>query len=212
MEVFGREINFNIDLKTELSDKQIKVLIIIALTLAILGGMVPAVVFPIMEIREKNKQIKQLDQKQQVANTTYIKEKKKYDTQFAIYQEQKEDLDLLRVKFENSSLEDETSLKFMIDDIARYLEVEVNAIGRVEIAEEKEGYKKKYTPYVVKGTIANVSKLFYYLENSNFLITMRGAGVQLNQSGKDSKNRSLVEVRFKVGAYFIEEGGDIGFE
>lgn len=212
MEVFGREINLDIDLKAELSEKQIKILIFAASILVFVVVMMPAVVFPIMKIMEENKQIEQLNQKLQGAQATYLKEKKKYDTQFSIYQEQKEDLDLLRVKFENSSLEDETSLKFMIDDLARYLGVSVSAIGRVEVAEDKEGYTKKYTPYVVKGTVANVSKLFYYLENSNFLITMRGAGVQLTRSGRDAKDRSIVEVRFKVGAYFIEEGGEIGFE
>ncbi|MDN5304648.1 MAG: hypothetical protein PWP46_1534 [Fusobacteriaceae bacterium] len=205
MEIFGREIDFSIT--TDFTEKQLKIAMIILSIAILIALIIPMIVMPSLTIRSKIKELESVDRNLQKITTTYIKEKKKYDKQLEIYEAQKKDLKELEIKFKNSTIKDNTGLKIMIDDIAEYIGVQILQIGSVEIGEDKQGYTKKYIPYTVVGDILQVSKFLYFLENSDFLITLKGSSVLINRISSDK-----VQVKFKIGAYFIKEEGEINFE
>ncbi|TDT69787.1 hypothetical protein EV215_1326 [Hypnocyclicus thermotrophus] len=205
MEIFGRDIDFSIN--TDFTEKQLKISIIILSIAILIALLVPMIIMPSLSIRSKIKELKSVEVNLQKITTTYIKEKKKYNKQLEIYEAQKKDLKELEIKFKNSTIKDNTGLKIMIDDIAEYIGVKIIEIGSIEIGEDKKGYTKKYIPYTVVGDILQISRFLYFLENSDFLITLKGSSILINRINNDK-----VQVKFKIGAYFIKEEGEINFE
>jgi hypothetical protein len=206
MEVFGKEINLDLEL-TEKQQKLVTVLGILLLTVAI---SYPMIVKPSLKLKAKKEELAVTEQKKNVARADMQKEKGRYESLLAEYQRQKDRLEILETKFKNSSLQDNASLKNMVQEILDHLKIKVIEIGAPELAEDESGYVKIYTPYKISGDANMVAKFFYFLENSNYLITLRGSALEMKQAQNTDAND--VEVKFKVGSYFIDEGGDMDFE
>ena len=88
-------------------------------------------------------------------------------------------------------------MKYMVADIAEYLDIKIVEIGETEILEENAEYIKKSIPYSLIGDINSLGKMFYYLENSNYLVSFKGSNLDIQISGDEN-----VSVRMNVGGYF----------
>lgn len=196
MELFGKEIPI------ELDDKQQEWAFYIVTVLIVLILTNFLVVKPIKAIR-KNKALyeKELVKHDEITETLVTTEKK-YKLQLAKYEEQKENYEKLTLKMDNASVQNNAILKEVVQKMADYLGVKMISIGAIESRGEvvETAYEKKYIPYSMEGKGRDVSNLFYYLENSEWLLSLKGSPIDLTRagSGEDEKVRTT----FKLGAYY----------
>ncbi len=206
MELFGKELRIDM----ELSEKQQKLVTILGVVVLTVLISIPMIVKPSLKLKVKKQELVAAEQQKAVARTEMEKEKGRYESLLAEYERQSDRLDFLETKFENSSLQDNASLKKMVQEILDHLKIIVLEIGAPELAKDESGYVKIYTPYKIAGDANMVAKFFYFLENSNYLITLRGSSLEMKQVQNTDEND--VEVKFKVGSYFIDKGGEMDFE
>lgn len=201
MILFGQEININI----ELDEKSAGILISSAsIAIVVLLGFF-LIASPIKEMAKANSQISKKKGELEKFELENKKIKNNYEKLNQIYQGQQLNLEGIRKKFENASLRDETDLKIAIQQIIDNLKLDLVSTGASEIAEDKPEYVKKYTEYIIKGEFYKLGRLFYYLENSNWLLTFKGSNLIMDK--KVENKEEIVEVRFKIGAYIIKGGG-----
>lgn len=197
MLVFGKEIKFDTNIKPK--DAKL-ILLIVSLTIIIILS-INYIVFPIQEIRKIRNDILQKEQELNRERINLKKAEEEYASRFAVYQEQFENYNRERERFELSSLNDETNLKYMISHMAEYLGIRILEIGQLEVSEENIEYSKKNIPYRLEGNINDLAKFFYYLENSNYLISFQDSSLDI-QFSRDN----YVGIRINIGAYFSRGG------
>lgn len=200
MVLFGKEIK----LDANLSPKEAKLaLLVISLMVVIILGYYQLFV-PITQIKDLNNEI---DRKVAEKNTEETKRRaaqREYDQRLQVYNEQNENYSESKEKFEQASLLDDTSLKLMVAEMAEELGIRILEIGGVEVIEENEQFTKKWFPYTVQSDVNRLGRFFYWLENSNQLVTFRGSPLNITLGDGSS---GLITVKMKVGAYFNEGKG-----
>ena len=199
MVLFGKEIK----LETNMSPKEAKLsLLIISLAVVIILGYFQ-IFIPIMDIKNLNNEI-EMKKSEKIGEETKEKAaQREYDDRIQMYNEQNENYLMSKAKFDQSSLIDDTSLKLMVAEMAEELGIKIVEIGAVEVIEENEEYTKKYFPYTVQSDVNRLGRFFYWLENSNQLVTFKGSPLDIQLL--DSQGvLGQITVKMKVGAYFNE--------
>lgn len=193
MELFGREIK----LDTNITPKEAKLILLIVSVLIIGVLSTSYIVMPILNMRQIKSDILKKSNQLSSEKQNLKKAEQEYSRRYEIYQKQYENYNNEKAKFENSSLSDETDMKYMVADIAEYLNIKIVEIGETEILEENAEYIKKSIPYSLVGDINDLGKMFYYLENSNYLVSFKDSNLDIQI--KDNEN---VSVRMNIGGYF----------
>ena len=199
MVIFGKEIK----LETNMSPKEAKLsLLIISLAVVIILGYFQ-IFIPIMDIKNLNNEI-EMKKSEKIGEETKKKAaQREYDDRIQMYNEQNENYLMSKAKFDQSSLIDDTSLKLMVAEMAEELGIKIVEVGAVEVIEENEEYTKKYFPYTVQSDVNRLGRFFYWLENSNQLVTFKGSPLDIQLL--DSQGvLGQITVKMKVGAYFNE--------
>ena len=199
MVLFGKEIK----LETNMSPKEAKLsLLIISLAVVIILGYFQ-IFIPIMDIKNLNNEI-EMKKSEKIGEETKKKAaQREYDDRIQMYNEQNENYLMSKAKFDQSSLIDDTSLKLMVAEMAEELGIKIVEIGAVEVIEENEEYTKKYFPYTVQSDVNRLGRFFYWLENSNQLVTFKGSPLDIQLLDSQGVLGQLT-VKMKVGAYFNE--------
>lgn len=194
MEIFGREI--------ELNERQEKSLTYGLVGLLILIFTYVLIVKPTLTIKENKEVYKSQVEKHERVESKLSLTRDKYNLQVEKYEEQKENYERLLIQMENASLQNNAILKEVVQKIMDESGVELESIGSLEGSDDIAGevYEKKFIPYTVTGSGRDITKLFYYLENSEWLLTLRGSIIDLSRSG--SREDEKVGARFKLGAYY----------
>lgn len=193
MELFGREIK----LDTNITPKEAKLILLIVSVLIIGVLSTSYIVMPVLNMRQIKSDILKKSNQLSSEKQNLKKAEQEYSRRYEIYQKQYENYNNEKAKFENSSLSDETDMKYMVADIAEYLNIKIVEIGETEILEENAEYIKKSIPYSLVGDINDLGKMFYYLENSNYLVSFKDSNLDIQI--KDNEN---VSVRMNIGGYF----------
>ena len=199
MVLFGKEIK----LETNMSPKEAKLsLLIISLAVVIILGYFQ-IFIPIMDIKNLNNEI-EIKKSEKIGEETKKKAaQREYDDRIQMYNEQNENYLRSKAKFDQASLIDDTSLKLMVAEMAEELGIKIVEVGAVEVIEENEEYTKKYFPYTVQSDVNRLGRFFYWLENSNQLVTFKGSPLDIQLL--DSQGvLGQITVKMKVGAYFNE--------
>ena len=115
-------------------------------------------------------------------------------------------------KLEAKYLELELTESYLMDNVQesilvltklKELGIKIVEVGAVEVIEENEEYTKKYFPYTVQSDVNRLGRFFYWLENSNQLVTFKGSPLDIQLL--DSQGvLGQITVKMKVGAYFNE--------
>lgn len=194
----------------KLSEKNLKTTVYIFIVLIILALIGVFIVPNVMTLKERHEtyqtKIKELENEK----NNYEIAKKKYEDTKALKEKYEKEFEALKEKFKEGIVEDETHLKVLIQRLINYLGLEMLKTGKIEQGEVGEGYSKKFIPYTIRGDFDQVSRFFFYLENSKWLITFKGS--ELSMKSVKYKEQDKVEVMFKTGAYYSEGGelfGDI---
>lgn len=199
MVLFGKEIK----LETNMSPKEAKLsLVLISVVVVCVLGYYQIFV-PIMEIKKVNNDI-EIKKSEKLGEEAKLKAaKRENENRLQIYNEQNENYLMSKSKFDQASLLNDTSLKDMIAEMAEEVGIKIVEVGAVEVIEENEQYTKKYFPYTVQSDVNRLGRFFYWLENSNQLVTFKGSplDIQLSESGGIA---GIITVKMKVGAYFNE--------
>ena len=156
-----------------------------------------------MDIKNLNNEI-EMKKSEKIGEETKKKAaQREYDDRIQMYNEQNENYLMSKAKFDQSSLIDDTSLKLMVAEMAEELGIKIVEVGAVEVIEENEEYTKKYFPYTVQSDVNRLGRFFYWLENSNQLVTFKGSPLDIQLL--DSQGvLGQITVKMKVGAYFNE--------
>lgn len=203
MVLFGKEINVNLPVDMSEKDANKLILAIAGITFIVLA--VFFIVFPVQEIFKKNEEIERIKIQRDSAEARFKKEKAETQRRYDLFQQQQKEFSKLKDRFNNSVLTDETKLKVMVYEMAKHFNVEIKEIGPVgNIEIKKDFYRKEYTPYTIEGKIQNIGKLFSVLEESKYLIVLRGNTINI-----DKAENNRVKVNVKIGIFFVEEGGKL---
>jgi hypothetical protein len=197
MVLFGKEINVKID------DRSMKiasavVVAIIAITIAVL------LIYPrVTELMDKISEVEKA-KKEWIAKDEEAKKKENEVKEILVkYDENKKYLDEIKERFINASVTEETDLKIAVQKLIGNLNLQMRETGATELAEDMQnvGYQKKFIPYTITGDFGNIGKFLYYLENSKWLITFNGSNLNLKKVKE--KERDVIEVKLKIGAYYV---------
>lgn len=209
MDLFGKEININID------KKQMKLLTIIGTIIGIIFVVYFLVISPIGRIFDKKEELLRVEQEKISTEQNLKLFEKRYERVKIEKETQKYRLEKLLEEFRQYSFKDEARLKQMVQDILDNLNIELLEIGKtetVEIEGNKE-YQRKTIPYKITGNGRDIALFFYYLENSRALLTLKKSRLEVAAKafGEGDQRIGLVEVKFKLGYYKItaeNEGGN----
>ena len=197
MVLFGKEINVKID------DRSMKiaaavVVALIAILIAVL------LIYPrVTELMDKISEVEKA-KKEWIAKDEEAKKKENEVKEILVkYDENKKYLDEIKERFINASVTEETDLKIAVQKLIGNLNLQMRETGATELAEDMQnvGYQKKFIPYTITGDFANIGKFLYYLENSKWLITFNGSNLNLKKVKE--KERDVIEVKLKIGAYYV---------
>jgi len=193
-----------------LTEKNLKTTVYILIVLIIIALIGVFIVPNVLELKSRHEEYQRKIAELQTEINNYEVAKKKYEDTKADAEKYAKEFEALKEKFREGIIEDETHLKVLVQRLINYLGLEMLKTGKIEQGEVGEGYSKKFIPYTVRGDFDQVSRFFYYLENSKWLITFKGS--ELKMSSVKYKEQDKVEVQFKAGAYYAEGGelfGDI---
>ena len=205
MVLFGKEIKVD----TNMSPKEAKLaLLVISLSSIIILGYFK-IYNPIMQIRDLNVEIKSKNDEKTTEKAKKEEAKKEYDNRVTIYNEQNENYNKSKGKFEHAALMDETDLKDMVAQIAESLGVKIVETGAVEVIEENPEYTKKYFPYTVQADVNRLGRFFGILEVSNRLVTFKGSPLDIQLTEGTGISGEII-VKMKVGAYFNRNNPEVG--
>lgn len=202
MNLFGKEININMD------KKETKLLVIIGSVIGVIFLVFFFVISPTGKIFDKKNELSKSKQEKISTEQNLKLLKKRYERVELEKTNQKQRLEKLLEEFRQHSLKDEARLKKMIQDILDHLNIELLEIGKTETLEiegNKE-YKKRLMPYKIKGNGRDVALFFYYLENSRALLTLKKSRLEVavKTFSEGDKKTGLIEVKFKLGYYNID--------
>jgi len=173
LELFGKSI--------DLTDKQTKQVFIGSAVFGVVFLLFPFILTPTKKLKASKLKLEEtIGKKDTVIKKLKLTERRYAEVQEE-YRKQKFRLDELQEKFKNSSFQDSSDLKKMIQEMLDHLNIELLEIGAVqeESLEGADEYGRKMIPYRIRGRGRDVAVLFYYLENSNFLITLKGSKVDV---------------------------------
>lgn len=235
MDVFGKELNIEMDYKNK-----IRLIYLLAL-IAIVIMFIFMVVNPLMRLNETKKVYDKEQSNLINIRNKFTATQKKQEDVMAEFEKQKEKYAILKIQFEKAAHQNNATFKREIQDVMDYLGIKLSSIGSPEIApkkqkevseEEAKGkngdkgkeakgkngdkkeepvkddefkYEKKYFAYSISGPAPEVSTLFYYLENSKRLITLKDGATDITKSGQNDLNAT-----FKIGTYFFQEDQEEG--
>lgn len=204
MDLFGKEININID------KKQMKLLMVIGTVIGIIFLIFFLVISPIGRIFDKKEELVRVKQEKISTEQNLKLFEKKYERIKVERANQKYRLEELLEEFRQYSFKDEARLKQMIQDILDHLNIELLEIGKtetVEIEGNKE-YKRNIIPYKITGKGRDIALFFYYLENSKTLLTLKKSRLEVVSKpfNKGDEETGFIEVKFKLGYYDIANG------
>lgn len=194
----------------KLTEKNLKTAVYVFIVLIIVALVGIFIIPNIMILKERHETYQVKVGELQKEKNNYEVAKKKYEDTKADAERYQKEFEALREKFREGIVEDETHLKILIQRLIGYLGLEMLRTGKLEQGEVGEGYSKKFIPYIVRGDFDQISRFFFYLENSKWLITFKGS--ELSMKSVKHKEQDKVEVQFKAGAYYSEGGelfGDI---
>jgi hypothetical protein len=222
MDVFGKELNMEMDYKNKIR------LIYLVAAIAIIIMFIFMILNPFKQLNETKKTLESEKARLVKIKSKFEATQKKLEDVTDEFERQKERYTLLKIQFEQATNQNNATFKREIQDVMDYLGVKVSSIGAPEIApkkqkepteEEKNGkksneqvevqddelkYDKKYFAYSISGPAPEMSTFFYYLENSKRLITLKDGATNITKSGQNDLNATL-----KIGTYFFqEEGGE----
>lgn len=195
MEIFGKELKMN----TNISPKEAKLSLLIISIVIIIILSFKMIVMPLFDYKDLKVTLTQKETELEGFKKNLVKAQGQLYERQQEYNRQNENYNREKEKFEKASLANDTDLKYMIADIAEYLNIKILEVGKMEISEENEEYLKKTIPYKVEGNINDLGQFFYYLENSNYLISFKDSNLDIQLSSEEK-----VSVRMEVGAYFNE--------
>lgn len=197
MVLFGKEININ----TNLSPKEAKLmLLIISIVIVIIFGYFKIFV-PIMEIRDLSNQIQLKTTERNNEENKKRSAQRDYDNRLQVYNEQNENYNRSKEKFEQASLTDDTKLKLMVTEIAEELGIKIIEVGAVSEVKENEEYLKKFFPYTIQTDVNRLGRFLGILERANQLTTFKGNPLEIQLNGSDGISGDLT-IKLKIGAYF----------
>lgn len=194
----------------KLTEKNLKTTVYIFIVLIILALIGVFIVPNVMTLKKRHEDYQMKVKELENEKNNYEIAKKKYEDTKALKEKYEKEFEALKEKFKEGIVEDETHLKILIQRLINYLGLEMLKTGKIEQGEVGEGYSKKFIPYTIRGDFDQVSRFFFYLENSKWLITFKGS--ELSMKSVKYKEQDKVEVMFKTGAYYSEGGelfGDI---
>lgn len=122
-----------------------------------------------------------------------------------VYKSQQENLKKLESRFQNKGLHEEADLKIAMQNMINFLDIKMIELGASEVIEEKSYYIKEVFPYKLKGEFYKIGRLLDYIENSKWLLTLRGSVLKMIAIKEGEKDE--VEVTFKLGGYILK--GDV---
>lgn len=197
MVLFGKEINVKID------DRSMK--IAAAAAVALIAIVIAALlIYPrVTELMDKISEVEKA-KKDWISKDEEAKKKENEVKEILVkYDENKKYLDEIKERFINASVTEETDLKIAVQKLIGNLNLQMRETGATELAEDMQnvGYQKKFIPYTITGDFANIGKFLYYLENSKWLITFNGSNLNLKKVKE--KERDVIEVKLKIGAYYV---------
>jgi len=209
MDLFGKEININID------KKKSKLLLVIGTIIGIILLVFFLLISPIGRVFDKKEELLKVQQEKILTEQNLKLFERKYEKIQLERANQKYRLKELLEEFRQYSFKDEARLKQMVQDILDHLNVELLEIGKtesIEIEGNKE-YKRNMIPYKIMGSGRDVALFFYYLENSKTLLTLKKSRVEVVSQpfNPDEAKIGMIEVKFKLGYYNItnrEKGGN----
>lgn len=197
MVLFKKDINMAID------DRSMKIAAAVVVAVIAVAAAVIMIVPKVNELMDKMKEVEN-------AKLEWIKkdeEAKKKENEvreiLAKYDENKKYLDEIKERFINASVTEETDLKIAVQKLITNLNLQMKETGATELAEDMQnvGYQKRFIPYTITGDFSNIGKFLYYLENSKWLITFNGSNLNLKKVKE--KERDVIEVKLKIGAYYV---------
>lgn len=208
MDLFGKEINVNMD------KKQMKLLIVVGTVIGILFLVFFLIISPIGRILDKKEELSRVRQERILAEQNLKLFEKRYEKVKLERADQKYRLEKLLEEFRQHSFNDEARLKQMIQDILDHLNIELLEIGKTETMEiegNKE-YKRRILPYKIIGNGRDIALFFYYLENSKSLLTLKKSRLEVivKPFSEGEEKSNLIEVKFKLGYYNITTEGEGG--
>lgn len=204
VQVFGKEI--------EMEQKHISIISILVIFFLVVGGAYPLILKKSINLKLKTEEEKKEFANMNRAKNSFDKELALYERVSKLHEDRKMYLKDLTQKFKNASLKDETDLKVAIQSMFDYLGLNMVQTGKSEIAENKKSYSKRYIPYTIQGEFYKVSRFFYYIENSKWLISFKGSDLIMKQIESQKGKAEKIQVQFKIGAYYIDKKGDFSLE
>ena len=208
MELFGKEINIDID------KKQMKLLIIVGTIIGVVLLLYFLIILSIGKIFDKKEELLRVKQENITARQNLKLFEKRYEKIEVEKNNQKYRLEELLNEFKKYSFKDEARLKQMIQDILDHLNIEMLEIGKTEIMviDGNKEYKRKMIPYKIVGNGRNIALFFYYLENSKTLLTLKKSRLEVvvKQFNEEEQKVNLIEVKFKLGYYDITDENEGG--
>ncbi|MGB6128525.1 MAG: hypothetical protein WBG30_07230 [Psychrilyobacter sp.] len=209
MDLFGKEININID------KKRSKLILVIGMIIGIISLIFFLLISPIGRIFDKKEELLEVQHEKVLTEQNLKLFEKKYEKIKLERADQKYRLEELLEEFRRYSFKDEARLKQMVQYILNHLNIELLEIGKtesVEIEGNKE-YKRNMIPYKIMGNGRDVALFFYYLENSKTLLTLKKSRLEVVSKpfNIDDIKTGMIEVKFKLGYYNItnkKKGGN----
>jgi len=211
MEIFGKEINLDLD------KQKSKLLILIGTCIGVFFLIYFLIISPIRSVFYKKDELAKIEQLRFSTDQNLKSFEKRYDKIEADRGNQSYRLEELLQKFRDHSLKDEARLKQMVQEILNHLNIQLVEIGKTEteVIEGNTEYKKKLIPYRIVGNGRDIALFFYYLENGKALLTLKNSRLEMtNKLFSDVEEEGgAVEVKFKLGYYDIitekkEEGNE----
>ncbi|UUV19138.1 hypothetical protein NRK67_06440 [Fusobacteria bacterium ZRK30] len=204
MNLFGKEININVD------KKQTKLLLITGTIIGIIFLIFFLVISPIGRVLDKKGELLRVKQEKISTEQNLKLFEKKYERIKVERANQEYRLRELLEEFRQYSFKDEARLKQMIQEILDHLSIELLEIGKTETIEVEgnKEYKRNVIPYKITGKGRDIALFFYYLENSKTLLTLKKSRLEVISKpfNKGDDNTGLIEVKFKLGYYDINSG------
>jgi hypothetical protein len=197
MVLFKKDINLSMD------DRSMK--IAAAAVVAVIAIVIAAlVIYPkVDELMDKMKDVEKAKLEWIAKDEEAKRKENEVKEILAKYDENRKYLDEIKERFINASVTEETDLKIAVQRLITNLNLQMKETGATELAEDMQdvGYQKRFIPYIITGDFSNIGKFLYYLENSKWLITFNGSNLNLKKV-KD-KERDVIEVKLKIGAYYV---------
>ncbi|MCK5779756.1 MAG: hypothetical protein KAH04_01990 [Psychrilyobacter sp.] len=218
MKLLGKEINVEHDFNKK--QKLLLITLIGVLVTVIIGTVLMSV--SLAGLAEKKGQLEKVKKNVVRSEEDVERTKARYTVMARDRDKQIEVLQGLLDEFETQLFEDDAEFKVMIQAFLDETNIELLEIGQTnsDIVVGNGVYRRKIIPYRVIGKGSDIAMLFFLLEHSKSLLTIKENRIEVIvknfepvEEGEDDKNLNLermVEVKFKIGFYSLISGGSVG--